>query len=96
MTVIAQSENERARRKENVRELRAALQQGETLERRAKRREDRADEWAGWLHEKMASSDSTDPVALLPDILAKVEQTIDDRVAVAISEIKATLRGALK
>ena len=95
MTVIAlQNETERARRKEFVRESKAALQQGQTVEQRTQRREDKADEWAAWIHQRMDSSNCSDPVALLPDILAKMEQAVEDRVAAAIAEIKTTLRKA--
>jgi hypothetical protein len=95
MTAL-QSDTERARRKEWVRESRAALQQSQTVEQRAGRREEKADDWAAWIHQRMDSSNCTDPVELLPDILARMEQTVEDRVAAAIAEIKAALRGALK
>jgi hypothetical protein len=94
MTVT--NEAERNRRAEFVREARAACCQGTTPEARTQKREDKADEWARWLHQKMDNHGCLDPVELLPDILAKVDQTIDDRVAAAIAEVKATLSGALK
>jgi hypothetical protein len=94
MTTAIIDEAERARRAEFVRESKAALQQGQTLEQRTKRREDSADHWAQWLHQKMDNSGSSDPLELLPDIFAKLEQTVDDRVAAAIAEIKTTLRRA--
>jgi hypothetical protein len=96
MTVTHLSATERARRTEYVRESKAALRRGETIEQRSKHREDKADEWARWLHQKMDESGCTDPVELLPDALARLEQSIDDCIAVAITEMKATLRGALK
>jgi hypothetical protein len=95
MTNTQQSEAERARRTEFIRNSKAANQQRQTLEQRTKRREDAADEWAAWLHHKMGSAGCVSPTELLPDILAKMEQTIDDRVAAAISEIKTKLRKAL-
>jgi hypothetical protein len=85
-------EAERARRSEFFRDSRAALQQGETLERRTQRREQKAADWARWFHEKMDNRGCTNPTELLPDALAKLEQAIDDRVAAAIGEIKAGLR----
>jgi hypothetical protein len=94
MTII--DEAERSRRAEFVREARAAVYQGTTAEARTQKREDKADEWARWLHQKMDNHGCLDPAELLPDILAKVDQTIDDRVAAAIAEVKATLRGALR
>ena len=70
-------ETERSRRREFVQETRAAVAQGQTVEQRAAAREGRADEWAQWLHKKMDATGCTDPVALLPDILAKMEQLAD-------------------
>jgi hypothetical protein len=67
----------------------------ETVDKRTKRREDRADEWARWLRRKMDDSGCLDPVALLPDVLAKID-LIDDRVGAAIREIKKSLRDALR
>jgi hypothetical protein len=97
MTVIAlQSESERASRAEFIREARAACLQGVSPTERARKREETADAWAQWLHQRMDASNCADPIALLPDILAKMEQTIDDRVTAAIAEIKAKLTGALK
>jgi|SRR5215831_4765101 len=89
------SEQERFRRGEYARDSRAALAQNETLEQRLAKCETKADIWAQWFRQKMDAS-GCDPVELLPDAFAKLEQTIDDRVTAAINEIKATLRGALK
>jgi len=90
------SEQERFRRGEYARDSRAALAQNETLEQRLAKRETKADVWAQWLRQKMDSTNCSDPVELLPDALAKLEQLIDDRVTAAINEVKTALRGALK
>jgi len=90
------SEQERFRRGEYARDSRAALAQNETLEQRLAKRETKADVWAQWFRQKMDSTSCTDPVELLPDAFAKLEQTIDDRVTAAINEVKTALRGALK
>jgi hypothetical protein len=95
MSTTQLSENERSRRRELVRDLRAANQRGISVEQRTKQREDAAAEWTAWLHRRMDESGCTDPVELLPDILAKIEQTIDDRVGAAVAGIKQTLRKAL-
>jgi hypothetical protein len=87
---------ERARRTEFVRETKAAIQNGETLEQRTRKYEDAAVEWSHWVREKMKRAGAEDPVELLPDILARIDQTIDDRVAAALRELKASLTGALK
>jgi hypothetical protein len=94
-TTTQLSEDERVRRREYVRDMRAANQQHTTIESRTKQRADAAAEWATWLHRKMDESGCTDPVELLPYILAKIEQTIDDRVAAAVDGIKRALRKAL-
>jgi hypothetical protein len=92
MTTAHLSEAERARRTAFVRESKAANLQRQTVEQRAKRREDAADAWAHWLHQKMESSGAASPVEVLPDALAKLEQTIDDRVAAELIELKKALR----
>jgi hypothetical protein len=90
------SEHERYRRGEHARDSRAALAQNETLEQRLAKRDAKADFWAQWFRHKMDNARCADPVTLLPDALAKLEQMIDDRVAIAVKEIKATLRKALE
>ena len=64
------------------------LAQGLTVDKRLEQRDAKADAWAKWLRWKMDTSRCTDPVELLPDILAQMEQLVDDRVAVAVNEIK--------
>jgi hypothetical protein len=95
MSTTTQSEAEKTRRRELVRDMRAANQRGISVEERTKQREDAATEWATWLHRKMDESGCTDPTELLPYILAKLEQATDDKVAAAVAEIKQTLRKAL-
>jgi hypothetical protein len=90
-----QSEDERVRRRELVRDMRAANQRGISVEERTKQREESAAEWTAWLHRRMDESGCTDPVELLPEILARLEQTIDDKVGAAVAEMKQTLRKAL-
>jgi hypothetical protein len=94
MTAVPDA-TERARRTEYVRESKSALQNGETIDGRARKREGRADEWALWIRQRMDEGGSTDPVEILPDALAKLEQIAEDRAAAAIREIKAALRKAL-
>jgi len=94
MTAVP-TEVERARRTAYVRESKAAFAQGVTLQR-ARDREAKADEWTHWFRQKMDVGDCTDAAELLPDAFAKLDQLIDDRVAVAINEFKTAVRGALK
>jgi hypothetical protein len=87
---------ERIRRSEFRRDSLGALARGESLEKRAKQREELANEWAAWLRQRMDAADCDNPVEVLPDAMARLQQMIDDRIAVATNELKATLRGALK
>jgi hypothetical protein len=79
-----------------MRDSKATLVRGGSLETRAQQREELAGQWAAWLRQRMDAAGCDDPTEILPDALARLEQIVDDRVAVAINEIKATLRGALK
>ena len=90
------SEQERFRRGEYVRDSRAALAQNETVEQRLAKRDAKADAWAQWFRQRMDASGCTDPVELLPDALAKLEQLADDRITVAVNELKTAIKGALK
>jgi hypothetical protein len=58
------SEAERNRRAEIIRDSRAALQQGKSLEERTRKREAKADAWTAWLRQRM-DLDGADPVQLL-------------------------------
>jgi hypothetical protein len=88
-------EAERARRAEYVRETKAALDKGETFEQRSLRREKMADEWARWFRKKMDAGSVADPVVVLPDACARLEQLAEDRIAAAVRDLKATLRKAI-
>jgi hypothetical protein len=87
---------ERIRRSEYVRHSKAALARGESLEARTKRREGYANEWAAWFRARMDSADVDDPVSLLPDAMARLQELADDRAVAAINEFKKTLMGVLK
>jgi hypothetical protein len=86
---------ERARRTEYTRETRAALQNGERLDQRIRKFEDKASAWSQWLRQKMDSTGCANPSEVLPDALARLEQIAEDRAAAAVREIKAALRKAL-
>ena len=90
------SESERLRRKELVIDSKAALAQHETFEARVQTREDLADIWAKWFRVKMNESGYTDPVRLLPDAFARLEQSSKDYAAAAVAELREQLVGALK
>jgi hypothetical protein len=89
-------DHERRMRVARARESSVAALNGESATQRAKKCEARADDWARWLRQKMDDSGCDNPAELLPDILARVDQIIDDRVAAATRAIKANLRKALR
>ena len=89
------SEYERFRRREQVRDARAALAQNQSVEQRLKARTNRTDAWTEWFRFRMQATKCQDPMALLPEALALIEQLADDRVTAAVNEIKSKLKGAL-
>jgi hypothetical protein len=82
------STDERVKRSEYARDNIAALARGQPLEMRGKEHEEFANEWAAWFRLKMSTADCDDPEALLPDGLARLQQIIDDRIAVALKEFR--------
>ena len=89
-------EAERARRAEFMRESRAACLHGISSEQRTQQREAKADGWTEWFQQKMDSVGCSDPVALLPDAFARLEQLNEDRIVAALRDLKATLRKVLE
>jgi hypothetical protein len=87
---------ERVRRAEYRRDNLAALARGVSLEQRSEERERYAGEWAGWLRSRMDSADVDDPVQILPDALARVQQLAEDSAIAAIKELRKALMGVLK
>jgi hypothetical protein len=97
MATTAQKDaNEQARRREFMRDTKGALAQGQSFEKHAKNREDKADEWSNWFRRKMDEGGINDPVQLLPDAFARLEQLAEDKAAAAVKELKAQLREVLK
>jgi hypothetical protein len=90
------STSERIRRAEIRRDDLGALARGVSLEQRTKQREEFANEWAAWLRMRMDNAECDDPVALLPDALARVQQLAEDAAFAAIKDLKKGLMGALK
>jgi hypothetical protein len=87
--------DDRSSRIERTREDSLAVLSGETSGQRSKKLEARADVWAKWIRQRMDDKGCADPSEMLPEILARMDQTVDDRVAAAIQEFKRTLRKAL-
>jgi hypothetical protein len=80
---------------QHARDSRAALAQNETIDQRLAKRNAKADAWAAWFRFQMKNGRCDDPVRLLPEAFAKLEQLAEDRMALAVKEIKDTLRKAL-
>jgi hypothetical protein len=87
---------ERVKRAEYRRDSLGALARGESLEDRSRRREELANQWAAFLRSRMDSAGCDDPVGILPDAMARLEQIIDDRITAALNEFKSVMKGALK
>jgi hypothetical protein len=82
------SEAERFRRSEHARDSRAALAQNENLEQQLAKRDAKADAWAKWFRHEMTRTHRTDPVELLPEALARIEQLVEDRIAVSVNDVQ--------
>jgi hypothetical protein len=88
--------NERSRRSEFLREVRAANLTGSTTEHRAQNRELKVTKWAEWFRQEMDAADCNDPVKVLPEAFARLEQLAEDHAAASVREIKNTLMRAFK
>jgi hypothetical protein len=86
---------ERARRTEYVRESKAALQSGESLDQRTKKRAAMADEWMAWFQEQMDTTNCADPGALMPDAFARLQLIAEDKAAEAVRRLETKLKKAL-
>jgi hypothetical protein len=67
-------EAERLRRQELVRDSRAALALGMSVDEYAQVRNAAAEDWVTWMHAEMKKSGALDPTEILPAILARAEQ----------------------
>jgi len=86
---------EKFRRSELVRDSRSALSQNKTLDQLRENREARAEFYANFLRYKMGQHQYQNPLSFLPEVLAMIEEHFDNRLAVAIKEIKTNLKKAL-
>jgi hypothetical protein len=92
--------NEQARRRELIRDTRAASQQGLELPEYREKREKAISEWTAWFHSEMDKCHASDPVEVLPAALALLQEraTAAARTAAraaAHAEVKAILRKAI-
>jgi hypothetical protein len=86
----------RTRRKEFIRQTRAALRSGETIDKRFANYEKKADDWAAWFRDRMDATGSDNPSDLLPEAFARLEQLNVDNINTAITQLKGNLRRALE
>jgi hypothetical protein len=96
MTSTVPDPYEQTRRAEFMREVKTANLSGSTTEHRAKTRELKVAKWAEWFRQEMDAADCNDPVKVLPEALARLEQIAEDRAAAAVRDLKTILGKALK
>jgi hypothetical protein len=87
------TELERRRRAELNSDTREALRGGQSLEQFLEAREALADQWAQWFHVEMEKFGVTDPIEVVPNALARLEQRC---VAEAREAAKAAAREELQ
>jgi hypothetical protein len=92
--------SEQVRRRELMRDMRAASQQGQELEEYRAKRDQAVDEWAAWLHAEMDRCHATDPVEVLPAALALVQERASAAARTAAKtaaqdEVRKMLRKAI-
>ena len=80
------NESERLAAVQRMSDIRHALKQGTGVEQRAQAREKKADRWCDWFRRKM--DQGHDPLAVLPDMCAELEERITDEVRAGIKELK--------
>jgi hypothetical protein len=92
--------NEQVRRRELVRDMRAASEQGQELDEYRAKRDQAIDEWAAWLHAEMDRCHANDPVEVLPQALALLQERANAAArtaakTVAQAEVRKMLRKAI-
>jgi hypothetical protein len=92
--------NEQVRRRELMRDMRAASEQGQELDEYRAKRDQAIAEWVAWFHAEMDRCQVNDPVEVLPAALALLQERASAAArtaakAVACSEVKAMLRKAI-
>jgi hypothetical protein len=92
---------EQARRREFMRDMKAASAQGQELDEYRAKRDQAADEWAAWFREAMDRHRAEDPVEVLPLALALLQERAIAAARTAArtaarDEVKAMLRRAIR
>jgi hypothetical protein len=91
---------EQVRRRELVRDMKAASAQGVELDEYRKKRDRTTDEWAAWFRAELDKHHATDPVEVLPAALALLQERAIAEVrtaakSIARAEVKEMLRKAI-
>jgi hypothetical protein len=89
--------NEQVRRREFVRDMRAASSQGQELEEYRARRNAAVDEWTAWFRSAMNEHHVDDPAEVLPMAFALLqERVVAEARAAAKAAAQATLKAMLR
>jgi hypothetical protein len=89
--------SEQVRRRELIRDMKAASAQGQELDEYRAKRDRAADEWAAWFREAMDRHRAEDPVEVLPQALALLqERAIAEARAAAKAAAQTTLKAMLR
>jgi hypothetical protein len=89
--------NERVRRREFIRDMKAASSQGQELDEYRARRDAAVDQWTSWFRSMMTEHHVDDPAELLPMALALLqERAIAEARAAAKAAAQATVRAMLR
>jgi hypothetical protein len=91
---------EQVRRRELMRDMKAASAQGLEVDEYRLKRAQAVDEWAAWFHEAMDQCHATDPVEVLPQALALLQERANAAARTAAKtaardEVKKMLRKAI-
>jgi hypothetical protein len=87
------TESERQRRVERMETVKHALRGGMNVEQRTQAVNVKADRWCAWFRRRM--DQGADPMTVLPDALAELEQRITDETVATVKELRSTIRKAL-
>jgi hypothetical protein len=85
--------NEQVRRREFMRDTRAASAQGLEVDEYRAKRDQAVAEWAAWFHKTMDETHAMDPAEVLPQALALLQER---SIAAARTAAKAAARDEVK
>jgi hypothetical protein len=95
MTDLVSLERTRRSRSRHVKDIKAAVKAGMSLELRTAKIEHKTADWAEWFRDRMNATASDNPSDLLPEAFARLEQLNVDAINGAITELTGKLKRAL-